>query len=67
MERSTRPRHSIRSALADAGGRLLPAEILQAAQAEVPALGLATVYRNLMAGAAPLAAVVLVSAVMAVR
>ena len=47
MERSTRQRHSIRSALADAGRPLLPAEILQAAQAEVPALGLATVYRNL--------------------
>ena len=47
MERSTRQRHSIRSVLEEAGRPLLPAEILQAAQRDVPALGMATVYRNL--------------------
>ncbi|MFT3803640.1 MAG: transcriptional repressor [Burkholderiaceae bacterium] len=47
MERATRQRHSIRSVMETAGRPLLPAEILAAAQREVPALGLATVYRNL--------------------
>ncbi|MFT3717584.1 Fur family transcriptional regulator [Pseudorhodoferax sp.] len=47
MERSTRQRDAIRQALAEAGRPLLPAEILALAQAEVPALGIATVYRNL--------------------
>jgi Fur family ferric uptake transcriptional regulator len=47
MERSTRQRTSIRTALEKAGRPLLPAEILSAAQLEVPAMGLATVYRNL--------------------
>lgn len=47
MERTTRQRSSIRRALEAAGRPLLPAEILDAAQQEVPALGLATVYRNL--------------------
>lgn len=47
MERSTRQRHSIRSAIETAGRPLLPAEILTEAQRAVPALGLATVYRNL--------------------
>lgn len=47
MERHTRQRHSIRAALEVAGRPLLPVEIQLAAQHEVPALGLATVYRNL--------------------
>lgn len=47
MERSTRQRHSIRSVMETAGRPLLPSEILAEAQREVPALGLATVYRNL--------------------
>lgn len=47
MERSTRQRDAIRQALLQAGRPLLPTEILAAAQLEVPALGIATVYRNL--------------------
>lgn len=47
MERSTRQRQSIRSAIADAARPLLPSEILSAARRDVPAMGLATVYRNL--------------------
>ncbi len=47
MERSTRQRSSIRAAMEAAGRPLLPAEILTAAQHEVPAIGLATVYRNI--------------------
>ncbi|MGB3070479.1 MAG: transcriptional repressor [Ottowia sp.] len=47
MERSTRQRHSIRSVLEAAGRPLLPSEILAEAQRDVPALGLATVYRNI--------------------
>jgi len=47
MERSTRQRAAI-SAVIDAAGRpLAPQEVLEAAQAEVPALSLATVYRTL--------------------
>ena len=49
MERSTRQRHSIRTVLEDAGRPLLPTEILTEAQREVPALSLATVYRNIKA------------------
>lgn len=47
MERASRQRDAIRQALEAAGRPLLPAEILAAAQVEVPALGMATVYRNL--------------------
>jgi Fur family ferric uptake transcriptional regulator len=47
MERSTRQRSSIRAVMEAAGRPLLPAEILGAAQREVPAIGLATVYRNI--------------------
>lgn len=47
MERTTRQRDAIRQALVQAGRPLLPTEILAAAQIEVPALGIATVYRNL--------------------
>jgi len=47
MERSTRQRHAIRQTLHIAERPLLPMEILDQARAIVPALGLATVYRNL--------------------
>lgn len=47
MERSTRQRSAIRNAIEQARRPLSPQEVLAAAQAEVPALGLATVYRNL--------------------
>lgn len=47
MERSTRQRLAIRSAIERAQRPLSPQEVLEAAQSEVPALGLATVYRNL--------------------
>ena len=47
MERSTRQRTAIRDAIAEAGRPLSPAEVLFVAQHRVPALSLATVYRNL--------------------
>lgn len=47
MERATRQRAALRDALAAAGRPLLPEELLEAAQAQVPGLGIATVYRNL--------------------
>lgn len=47
MERITRQRNAIRSAIERAQRPLSPQEVLEAAQAAVPALGLATVYRNL--------------------
>ena len=47
MERSTRQRTAIRAVIEAAGRPLSPQEMLEAAQAEVPALSLATVYRNL--------------------
>jgi Fur family ferric uptake transcriptional regulator len=47
MERNTRQRSAIRDALERAARPLLPAEVLEAAQAEVPGLSIATVYRNL--------------------
>jgi Fur family ferric uptake transcriptional regulator len=46
MERSTRQRSAIRTVIDVAGRPLSPQEVLEAAQAEVPALSLATVYRN---------------------
>lgn len=49
MERSTRQRSAIRTALEEAGRPLLPQEVLAAAQEAVPGLGIATVYRNLKA------------------
>lgn len=49
MERSTRQSAAIRAALAAAGRPLSPAEVLDAARAEVSALGMATVYRTLKA------------------
>lgn len=45
--RSTRQREAIRAGLALAARPLTPAEILAQAQAQVPGLGIATVYRNL--------------------
>jgi Fur family ferric uptake transcriptional regulator len=47
MERSTKQRHAIRDALAEASRPLSPREILDAAQANVEKLGMATVYRTL--------------------
>lgn len=49
MERMTRQREAVLSALRDAARPLSPAEILTAAQRTVPSLGLATVYRNIRA------------------
>ncbi|MCE2660557.1 MAG: transcriptional repressor [Rubrivivax sp.] len=49
MERNTRQRAAIRDAIAQAQRPLLPQEVLDAAQREVPGLGIATVYRNLKA------------------
>lgn len=49
MERSTRQRTAIRAVIDAAGRPLSPQEVLEEAQGEVPALGLATVYRNLKA------------------
>lgn len=45
--RSTRQRSAIRQVIAQADRPLLPTEILAEAQRAVPALGIATVYRNL--------------------
>ncbi len=49
MQRQTRQRAAIADAIASASRPLLPQEVLDAAQREVPGLGLATVYRNLKA------------------
>ena len=49
MEKNTRQRTAIRAALALAARPLLPQEVLEAAQAQVPGMGIATVYRNLKA------------------
>lgn len=49
MERSTRQRAAIRAVIVAAKRPLSPQEILEEARAEVPALGIATVYRNLRA------------------
>jgi len=49
MERNTRQRAAIRLAIEQAGRPLLPAEVLAAAQQDVPGLSLATVYRGLKA------------------
>lgn len=47
MERNTRQRTAIREAIASSARPLLPQEVLDAAQGQVPGLGMATVYRNL--------------------
>lgn len=49
MERNTRQRAAIRDAIAAAERPLLPQEVLDAAQAASPGLGIATVYRGLKA------------------
>lgn len=49
MQRRTRQRDAIRSAIEAAGRPLTPAEVHEAAQTEAPTLGLATVYRALRA------------------
>lgn len=49
MERNTRQRSAIRDVIVQAARPLLPQEVLEAAQREVPGLGIATVYRNLKA------------------
>jgi Fur family transcriptional regulator, ferric uptake regulator len=49
MERSTRQRTAIRTVIEAAGRPLSPQEVLDAAQADVPGLSQATVYRNLKA------------------
>jgi Fur family transcriptional regulator, ferric uptake regulator len=49
MERETRQRTAIREALSLAARPLSPQEILGQAQSQVPALSLATVYRNIKA------------------
>lgn len=49
MERNTRQRSAIREAIERADRPLLPQEVLEGAQADVPGLGIATVYRNLKA------------------
>lgn len=49
MERNTRQRLAIRDVIALAQRPLTPQEILEAAQGQVPGLGIATVYRNLKA------------------
>lgn len=45
--RETRQRAAIRAAIDDSERPLLPQEVLELAQAAVPELGIATVYRNL--------------------
>lgn len=47
MERTTRQKSAIRAAIDKAQRPLSPPEILSLAQADVPQLSLATVYRNL--------------------
>lgn len=49
MERQTRQRAAIRAAIDSAARPLLPQEVLEAAQAAAPGLGIATVYRALKA------------------
>ncbi|HEY0819156.1 MAG TPA: transcriptional repressor [Rhizobacter sp.] len=49
MERNTRQRSAIRDAIVRAERPLLPQEVLEAAQQDVPGLSIATVYRNLRA------------------
>jgi Fur family transcriptional regulator, ferric uptake regulator len=47
MERATRQRDAIRTAIETAKRPLSPREVQQEARCRVPGLGLATVYRNL--------------------
>lgn len=47
MERNTRQREAVLATIANADHPLLPQEVLDIAQKQVPGLGLATVYRHL--------------------
>ena len=47
MERSTRQRSAIRQVIDEARRPLSPPEVLELAQQQVAAMGMATVYRNL--------------------
>lgn len=47
MQRNTRQRSAIHQTLAQAGRPLLPTEVLEQAQQQLPSLSLATVYRTL--------------------
>ena len=47
MERATRQRDAIKAVIKTAKRPLSPSEVLDAARVTVPALGMATVYRNL--------------------
>jgi Fur family transcriptional regulator, ferric uptake regulator len=49
MERDTAQRRAIRAAMVEADRPLSPKEVLDNAQADVPKLGIATVYRNIKA------------------
>lgn len=49
MERNTRQRGAIRRVFAALHRPLSPAEVLLAAQSEVPSMGIATVYRTIKA------------------
>ena len=49
MERNTRQREAIRQVFAEKDRPLGPQEVLEAAQAYIPGLGIATVYRTLKA------------------
>jgi Fur family transcriptional regulator, ferric uptake regulator len=49
VERNTRQRGAIRRVFSSLHRPLSPAEVLDAAKAEVPALGIATVYRTIKA------------------
>ena len=49
MERNTRQRQAIRQVFAQNDNPLGPQEVLQAAQAAIPGLGIATVYRTIKA------------------
>jgi Fur family transcriptional regulator, ferric uptake regulator len=47
VERFTRQRQAVQEVLLEQGRPLLPQEVLEAAQAKVPGIGIATVYRTL--------------------
>ena len=47
MERNTRQRGAIRKVFSALHRPLSPAEVLNAAQTEVPSMGIATVYRTI--------------------
>ncbi|MCA9563014.1 MAG: transcriptional repressor [Myxococcales bacterium] len=49
MRKKTEQRGALRTVLRDAGRPLTAQEVLDAAQADVPGIGMATVYRNLNA------------------